>query len=435
MAISTGHKTLVFLGFMLLALGLVGCGVPEPTRLSPTVTPTAVDAQSPNTKASVASTADPDGAILQRAVSFQKMEIERAFSNLSFDRMVDLTFPYDSTNRLFVVLQSGQIKVFENEQGVESTKTFLDISSRVNDSGNEEGLLGIAFDPDYQHNGYFYVNYTASDPRRTVISRFIRNADDSDRANPDSELVILEIPQPFKNHNGGQVVFGTDGYLYISLGDGGSSGDPTGHGQNPRTLLGAILRIDVRSSGAGNTYYIPSDNPFVGNENGAREEIWAYGFRNPWRFSFDPETGDIWAADVGQNSWEEIDFVKPGLNYGWNVMEGTHCYSGRRVKSEQSPSCARTDLEKPVAEYGRVDGCSVTGGFVYRGTRHPSLYGAYIYGDFCSGKIWALRYDGNSVTDQMEIVDSNLRISAFGQDQSGELYILSFDDKIYRFSS
>ena len=143
----------------------------------------------------------------------------------------------------------------------------------------------------------------------------------------------------------------------------------------------------------------------------------------------------IWAADVGQNSWEEIDFVKPGLNYGWNVMEGTHCYSGRRVKSEQSPSCARTDLEKPVAEYGRVDGCSVTGGFVYRGTRHPSLYGAYIYGDFCSGKIWALRYDGNSVTDQMEIVDSNLRISAFGQDQSGELYILSFDDKIYRFSS
>ena len=253
MAISTGHKTLVFLGFMLLALGLVGCGVPEPTRLSPTVTPTAVDAQSPNTKASVASTADPDGAILQRAVSFQKMEIARAFPNLSFSRMVDLTFPYDSTNRLFVVLQSGQIKVFENEQGVESTKTLLDISSRVNDSGNEEGLLGIAFDPDYQHNRYFYVNYTASNPRRTVVSRFSRSAGDSDRADPDSELAILEIPQPFTNHNGGQVVFGTDGYLYISLGDGGSSGDPTGHGQNPRTLLGTILRIDVRSAGAGTT--------------------------------------------------------------------------------------------------------------------------------------------------------------------------------------
>ena len=403
--------------------------------MPPTVTPTAADGQSWSTSAPASSTADPDEAIIRRAAPFQKMEIERAFPNLSFGRMVDLTFPYDGTNRLFLVLQRGQIKVFENEQGVESTKTFLDISTRVNDSGNEEGLLGIAFDPDYRYNGYFYVNYTASGPRRTVVSRFTKNVDDSDRADPDSERVILEVPQPFKNHNGGQVVFGPDGYLYIALGDGGSAGDPTGNGQNLRTLLGTILRIDVRSTETGSTYDIPSDNPFVGNENGAREEIWAYGFRNPWRFAFDPETGDIWAADVGQNSWEEIDFVKPGLNYGWNVMEGMHCYFDRRMESEQPASCAKTGLEKPFTEYGRVDGCSVTGGFVYRGTRHPSLYGAYIYGDFCSGKIWALRYDGNSITEHMEIVDSNLRISAFGQDQSGELYILSFDDKIYQFSS
>ena len=235
----------------------------------------------------------------------------------------------------------------------------------------------------------------------------------------------MEIGQPYSNHNGGQVTFGPDGYLYVGLGDGGSGGDPRGHGQNLRTLLGTILRIDVSALDETGSYAVPPDNPFVGVQ-GARPEIWAYGLRNPWRFSFDRETGDLWTGDVGQNKLEEIDIIKPGANYGWNIMEGTSCFRG--------PGCGSDDLEPPVAEYGRDGGCSVTGGYVYRGPRLPSLVGAYLYGDFCTGNIWALRHDGSQVVDQALIADTDLQISSFAEGPDGEVYILSFTGEIARLA-
>ena len=350
------------------------------------------------------------------------MGVRRVFPKLSFPRMVHLTHAGDGSGRLFLVLQPGRIMVFENDQDVESPATFLDIREKVNDRGNEEGLLGLAFDPEYVENGYFYVYYSAEDPRRSILSRFSVRPDNPNAADPGSEKAILVVPQPFRNHNGGHVVFGPDGYLYVGLGDGGSGGDPRRNGQNLGTLLGSILRIDVRGLDSDETYRVPADNPFVGRE-GAREEIWAYGLRNPWRFNFDPETGDLWAADVGQNLFEEVDVIKPGLNYGWNLMEGFDCF--------QSRECDQSGLELPVTDYGREDGCSVTGGYVYRGSRLPSLHGAYVYGDFCSGKIWALRHDGDRVTEHLLLVDSDLMIPAFGEDSDRELYVLSFDRKIY----
>ena len=353
------------------------------------------------------------------------MGVERAFPNLSFDRMVAMAYPEDETNRLFLVLQEGRILVFANEPNVASVDTFLDIGDRVSRRGNEEGLLGLAFDPDYSQSDYFYVYYSASGPRRSVVSRFSVGRDDVNAADPGSEQIILEVSQPYSNHNGGQLVFGPDGYLYVGLGDGGRAGDPQRNGQNTSTLLGSILRIDVSSPDSEGAYNVPPDNPFVGLGGGVREEIWAYGLRNPWRFTFDRETGDHWAADVGQDRYEEVDVIKPGLNYGWNVMEGLHCF-------QPSESCDRETLEPPVVEYTQADGCSVTGGYVYRGSRLPSLYGAYVYGDFCSGRIWALRHDGAQVTDHVELVDSDLQISSFGEDEV--VYILSFDSKIYRLA-
>ena len=352
-----------------------------------------------------------------------ELAVEPAFPALSLSRMVGMAYPPGGADRLYVVLQPGRIVSFPNDPDIDTAELFLDIRDRVNDRGEEEGLLGLAFDPQYAANGHLYVYYSASGPRRSVISRFSASADGR-RAGPGSERVLLEVPQPFSNHNGGQIAFGPDGFLYIGLGDGGSRGDPQGNGQDLSTLLGSILRIDVSTLDSTGSYAIPADNPFVGH-SGARPEIWAYGLRNPWRFSFDRATGDLWTADVGQNRFEEVDIIRPGLNYGWNIMEGEECFA--------RSGCDRTGLEMPVAEYGREGGCSVTGGYVHRGSSLPSLYGAYVYGDYCSGRIWALRHDGDEVTERMQIVDSGLRIPSFAEDAAGELYVLSFDGAIYRF--
>ena len=355
----------------------------------------------------------------------QSIDVEVAFPNLSFERMVFLTHAGDDTNWLFLALQPGRIMVFPNQSDVSRAEVFLDIRDRVNDRGNEEGLLGLAFDSRFSENGYFYVYYSASNPRRSVLSRFSVDGEQANRANPDSERVVLEVPQPYSNHNGGAIHFAADGYLYVALGDGGSSGDPKGNGQDPGTLLGSILRIDPAAASSYGNYSIPGDNPFVG-VSGFRDEIWAFGFRNPWRFSFDRETGDLWAGDVGQRGYEEIDLVKRGLNYGWNVMEGFHCYP------PSVSSCRQDGLEPPLVEYPLTSGnCAVTGGYVYRGGRVPLLQGAYLYGDFCSGRIWGLIYDGQEVSDTQLLLDSSLQISSFGEDEAGELYILSFDRKIY----
>ena len=367
--------------------------------------------------------------------SLPELDVEQAFPNVSLGRMVHLTYPPGGGDRLYLVLQPGLIVSFENRQDVEALAVFLNITERVNDQGNEEGLLGLAFDPDYESNGYFYVYYSAAGPRRSVISRF---SVDSGKGDASSEKQIMVIPQPYSNHNGGHLVFGPDGYLYIGVGDGGSANDPQGHGQNRSTLLGTILRIDVSTIDSEGRYAVPPDNPFVGAGGGVREEVWAYGLRNPWRFNFDLATGDLWAADVGQNAWEEVDIIQPGLNYGWNVMEGAHCFAGGRSLSSllrRGPGeCDQDGLELPVVEYDREGGCSITGGYVYRGARLPSLAGAYVYGDFCSGKIWAVRMEDGAVTEHRLLVDSDLRLAAFGEGPEGELYMLSFDEKIYRLA-
>lgn len=353
-----------------------------------------------------------------------RVRTETVFPGVSFDRMVFLTHPEGMPDRLYLVLQPGRIMAFDNVPNPSTPEIFLDIRSRVSDRGNEEGLLGLAFDPDYSNNGYFYVYYSAASPRRSVIARY-HVPPGTDSVDPSTEKIIMEIGQPFSNHNGGQVTFGPDGYLYVGLGDGGSGGDPRGHGQNLRTLLGTILRIDVSALDETRAYAVPPDNPFVGVE-GARPEIWAYGLRNPWRFSFDRETGDLWTGDVGQNALEEIDIIRPGLNYGWNIMEGTSCF--------RNAGCDSDELEPPVAEYGRDGGCSVTGGYVYRGSRLPSLVGAYLYGDFCTGNIWALRHDSGQVVEQALIANTDLQIASFAEGPDGEVYILSFTGEIARLA-
>ena len=358
-----------------------------------------------------------------------KIVLAPAFGGQTFERPVALVFPGDEDDRALVVEQPGRVLMLTgDDDDTWAATTFLDITERVNDRGNEEGLLGLALDPDFESNGVFYVYYTASGPRRSVVSRFSVTAEDHDLADAKSESIIIEAAQPYANHNGGQIIFGPDGLLYIGLGDGGSAGDPKGNGQDLSTLLGSILRIDVSASGAGGGYTVPVDNPFVGVQ-GARPEIWAYGLRNPWRFTFDRLTGELWAADVGQNALEEVDVIAPGGNYGWNVMEGSECFGTR------GDSCDPEGFEPPVVEYGRDDGCSITGGYVYRGSRLPSLQGQYIFGDYCSGKVWAFsRQPGGAVraVDKSdELLDTSHKISSFGEDSNGEIYVISLVGGIY----
>ena len=349
--------------------------------------------------------------------------IATAFPNLTFNLPVGIVGPGDSTNRLFVIEQQGTIRVFENSANTPASQIFLDISSRVL-YGGEQGLLGLVFHPNYRNNGYFYVNYVADNPRRTIIARFTVNPSNPNQADQSSELVLLEVNQPFANHKGGQLAFGPDGYLYIGLGDGGSAGDPFGNGQNRSALLGKILRIDANSPSGGRNYGIPADNPFAGNPLGYREEIYAYGFRNPWRFSFDQTTGRLWVADVGQSRREEIDIVEKGKNYGWNIMEGSLTYS----------SGSQAGLELPVWEYGRDQGIAIIGGYVYHGPTSTGLTGAYVYGDYGSGRIWALTLSGTGTPTNTLLNDTSLDISSFGVDSSNELYVCAYNGKIYKLN-
>ena len=361
---------------------------------------------------------------------FAQVETEVAFESLFFSNPVDIQHPGDGTNRLFLVQQNdAQIWVFPDDLASGDASLFLDLSDRVRTAGGEEGLLGLAFHPNYESNGYFYVYYSASSPRRSVIERFTVSSSNPDQANQESGLVIMEVDQPYENHNGGQLAFGPDdGYLYIALGDGGSGGDPQGHGQNRETLLGNILRIDVDGTSNGLNYRIPSDNPYAGNTQNFREEIFAYGFRNPWRMSFDAPTGQLWVADVGQNEREEVAIVANGENHGWKIMEGFQCYPS-------SANCNPEGLTLPVWDYGRSLGASVTGGHVYRGSRISEYTGFYIYSDFISGRIWALKYIEGQPTTHFEIHDLPHNVAAFGVSATGELYMLAFNGRIYQFTS
>ncbi len=347
-----------------------------------------------------------------------------------FSQPVDITNAGD--DRLFVVQRRGLIRIVED--GNILATPFLNLSSKVSGSiYNERGLLGLAFHPDYVTNGYFYVNYTKLNGD-TRISRF-SVANDPNTADPNSEVVIMEVDQPEWNHNGGCLKFGPDGYLYIGLGDGGGGGDnhgAIGNGQNTQTLLGKMLRIDVDN---GTPYSIPASNPFVGN-NDVLDEIWAIGLRNPWRYSFDSETGDLWIGDVGQGVWEEIDFQLAsstgGENYGWRCYEGTHDYNG---------NCgSAVDFVEPIHDYnhsGNPIDCSVTGGFVYRGCNNPDFVGHYIYVDYCSGRFWSIVSDGSGGWTKTQVANySGYDISSFGEDVNGELYVARLTQgRIYKISS
>lgn len=322
-----------------------------------------------------------------------------------------------------MVGQDGVVHLASEQASPGPIPILIDIGSQVLRGGNEEGLLGLEFDRGYESNGHFYLYYSAPDPRRSVLSRFTVEDPPLGEADPASERVLLEIPEPFSNHNGGMIELGPDGYLYIGVGDGGSGGDPMENGQNPHTLLGTILRIDVSPASVGEPYAIPQDNPFADGVNG-RPEVWAYGLRNPWRFSFDPETGDLWVGDVGQNRREEVDIVTRGGNYGWNIVEGNRCFG--------NPNCDPTGLEPPVIDYDHSLGCSVTGGYVYRGSAIPELTGAYVYADFCSGRIWALRYEGGEVMSHRQVARSRFGVSSFGEIADGELYVTTFGGGVLR---
>ncbi|MFN2588377.1 MAG: sorbosone dehydrogenase family protein [Actinomycetota bacterium] len=331
-----------------------------------------------------------------------------------FTAPLGVTGAGDGRRWLYVVEQDGRILVYRDGRA----ETFLDVSDRT-EGGGEQGLLGLAFHPRYEANGRFFVNYTDLQGD-TVIAEYRRSRRSYARARAGSERVILTVEQPFANHNGGALVFGPDGMLYIALGDGGSAGDPQGNGQRRDTLLGKILRIDVSRS----PYAVPDDNPFAGRPD-ARGEIWAYGLRNPWRISFDRATGDLWIADVGQGQWEEVNREPAGsaggLNYGWNVKEGRSCYpSGEQCEVAEGVLEEMTD---PLAVYSHDHGCSVTGGHVYRGRAFAGLRGNYFFGDYCSGRVWAVAAGGPDRQQPVELLDTDLSISSFGEDDRGEVYL------------
>lgn len=328
-----------------------------------------------------------------------------------------------SDGRLFITLQRGVVVILDGTRIL--PQPFLDIRGLVL-SGGERGLLSVAFHPRYRENGFFYVNYTDLSGD-TVVARY-KVSSNPDLADSGSSLTLLRIGQPFPNHNGGQLQFGPDGYLYIGMGDGGSGGDPENRAHNLNELLGKMLRIDVDHVSQGRPYAIPPSNPFVGR-GGAREEIWALGVRNPWRFSFDRATGDLWIADVGQVKWEEVHLQpaasQGGENYGWRLMEGAHCFN-------PASGCNNGSLVLPVIEYNHGEGCSITGGYRYRGGRYPRLYGLYFYGDFCTGFVWtAVESDGRWIATR--VLETGLSISTFGEDAEGEIYVAGLSEgKIFR---
>jgi glucose/arabinose dehydrogenase len=339
--------------------------------------------------------------------------LEPVVSGLS----VPVAIAHAGDSRLFIVQQNGRIRISPAPQQL-LPQPFLDVSSLIS-TGGERGLLGLAFHPRYAENGFFYVNYTDTSGDTKVV-RYTRSAADPNRADPNSARIILEVDQPFANHNGGQLQFGPDGYLYIGLGDGGSGGDPDNRAQNLSQLLGKMLRIDVDGAAP---YAIPPSNPFVGRP-GVRAEIWASGLRNPWRFSFDRNFGDLWIADVGQGEWEEVSFQPRtsigGENYGWRRMEGTHCF-------QPATNCNDGTLVLPVIEYDHSAGaCSVTGGYVYRGTRSRRLNDMYIYADFCNGRIMGARRDAGGGLVSRLLFDAPFQVSTFGEDVNGELYVASY---------
>jgi glucose/arabinose dehydrogenase len=333
---------------------------------------------------------------------------------------VGMESAHDGTGRFFVLQQAGIIRIVQN--GAVSPTPFLDISALV-ESGGEKGLLGLAFHPSFSTNRKFYVDYTRRTGMQlqTIIAEYLVSASNPNAVDTSTARTLLTIDQPFDNHNGGQLAFGADGFLYIGMGDGGSGGDPQGNGQNTNALLGKILRIDVNTTSAGKPYGIPAGNPFAAS--GGAPEVYAYGFRNPWRFSFDSATSRLFVGDVGQDAFEEVDIVEIGKNYGWNVMEGTHCYG--------ASTCSATGLIPPITDYPHSEGQSVTGGFVYRGAAIPGMVGRYIFADFISGKIWILTESGTTWNRTLAL-STGRGISSFARDDNNEVYVIDYAGNVLK---
>jgi glucose/arabinose dehydrogenase len=373
-----------------------------------------------------ASAATPVAAVPGSAGRVNPMAASLAVFASNLSQPVAIAAPADGTDRLFIVEQAGRIRGYS--AGGASLGVFLDIRGRVNSAGGEQGLLGLAFHPDYVHNGRFYVSYTNA-AGALVVAEYRRSSSNANRASA-SERRLLRVPHPVNaNHNGGNLAFGRDGYLYIGTGDGGSGGDPPNNAQNRRVLLGKILRIAPNVTSAKPAYRVPPTNPYA-HSAVYRHEIWAYGLRNPWRFSFDRSTGDLWIGDVGQDRYEEVDHPGAaqangrGRNFGWRMYEGRSCYHG---------PCSPSGKVFPVAVYAHgAAGCSVTGGYVYRGSAYPAWRGRYVFGDYCSGRIWWISGSTTARTSMHLISDTSLAISAFGQDAHGELYVVDLNGTVYR---
>lgn len=377
------------------------------------------------------------------ADAFPSVDLQDAYPALSLNRPLWMEESPDATKRMFAIEQDGRILILPQDRQGKETKTFFDISDRKPHQQNEEGLLGMAFHPQYKANHKFYVFYSQQEPKRSVVSEFQASASDPDKADLSSERILMEIQRPYWNHDGGCMVFGPDGYLYFSVGDGGDAGDPHSVGQSLNFWQAKILRIDVNSREVHSRYGIPKDNPFVGGyheEAGHKPEIWALGLRNVWRMSFDRETGQLWAADVGQDKWEEVDLIVRGGNYGWSVRESFHPFKDTRrgpgtlidpvIEYAHSPALAK---ESKFPDHGL--GLSITGGYVYRGKKIPQLRGVYVYGDYQYGTVWGLRYENGQLTQDGVLVKQNpaRNISSFAEDGDGEIYALALSDgKIYQ---
>ncbi len=442
-------KRLIAIFSFLFTIGLAGCTIGQPTQAStniPTVgrfirlpTPTIAPSVTPSSTRSTRSTIEPTMAITGTVTVTATVVVPTdtpmptAVSELpdpsgySWQMVVSglnqpegLDNAGDGSGRLFIVEQGGLVRILKG--GALLPTPFLDLTQKVSCCG-EKGLLGLVFHPKYPENGYFYVDYTenVNSQLYTVIARYSVSASDPNLADPNSEMRLLHIEQPYQNHKGGELQFGPDGYLYIGMGDGGSQGDPLGNGQSLQTLLGKILRIDVDNS---QPYAIPADNPFA--NGGGLWEIWAYGLRNPWRFSFDKLTGDLYIGDVGQDAWEEIDYLPAGSpggsNFGWNYYEGMHPYRG-------SPT-ADMIFVMPVAEYGHEVGESVSGGYVYHGIDLPAWHGVYLYGDYGSGRVWGLLHLPDGTWQNSLMFETGTNISSFGVDENGEIYLVDYSGNI-----